>query len=174
VSTPAASGGEAAALGLARRLACFLYEGVLLFGVVMVIGLAYGITTGQRHALMGTLGLQFALFVALGAYFVYFWAWHGQTLAMKTWRIALVAAGGGRVGIGRAVARYLLAWLWFVPALAALRLADLHGGAAIVIVTLAGVLGYAALALLRADRQFWHDVVCGTRLVDRSKKKEPT
>jgi len=27
------------------------------------------------------------------------------------------------------------------------------------------VLAYAGLALLRPDRQFWHDVVCGTRLV---------
>ena len=32
--------------------------------------------------------------------------------------------------------------------------------------TLTGVLTYAALAWLRPDRQFWHDVVCGTRLVD--------
>ena len=32
----------AAPAGLARRLACFLYEGVLLFGVVMVAGLVYG------------------------------------------------------------------------------------------------------------------------------------
>jgi hypothetical protein len=28
-----------------------------------------------------------------------------------------------------------------------------------------GILGYAALALLQPQRQFWHDVVCGTRLI---------
>jgi hypothetical protein len=27
------------------------------------------------------------------------------------------------------------------------------------------VAAYAALAWLRPDRQFWHDVVCGTRLI---------
>jgi uncharacterized RDD family membrane protein YckC len=29
-----------------------------------------------------------------------------------------------------------------------------------------GVAAYAALVWLRPDRQFWHDVACGTRLVD--------
>jgi hypothetical protein len=28
------------------------------------------------------------------------------------------------------------------------------------------VAGYSALALLHPQRQFWHDAVCGTRLID--------
>jgi len=32
-------------------------------------------------------------------------------------------------------------------------------------VLMIGVLTYAALARLHPDRQFWHDAVCGTRLV---------
>ena len=30
--------------GFARRLACLMYEGVLLFGVVMLAGLLYGVS----------------------------------------------------------------------------------------------------------------------------------
>ena len=44
--------------------------------------------------------------------------------------------------------------------------AGLHGKGEIATALFAGVLAYAALVWLRPDRQFWHDVVCGTRLVD--------
>lgn len=152
---------------LRRRLACFLYEGVLLFGVVMAAGLIYSPLVDQRHALVGTLGLRVWLFVVIGLYFTYFWTRHGQTLAMRTWRIGLVGARGGRVSAWRAVARYLLSWLWFLPALAALWLAGLRGAGSSAAVVLAGVLGYAALAWLHPSRQFLHDVICGTRLVHR-------
>ena len=156
----------AAAPGLPRRLACFVYEGVLLFGVLMISAYLYSSLTQQRHALHGKTGLQAFLFVVLGIYFVWFWSRGGQTVAMKAWHIRLVDAQGTAVTQLRAMARYLLAWAWFVPGLVALYLS---GGAASVgamfgVLTL-GVLGFAALAYLRPDRQFWHDVVCGTRLV---------
>ena len=150
---------------LRRRLACFIYEGVLLFGVVMVAGFVYGTLTQQRHALVGTTGLQLVLFVVLGAYFAGFWSRNGQTLAMLTWQIRLVTADGQRVTLARALGRYLLAWLWFLPALLTVSLAGLKGSAPVFSALTAGVLGYAALVWLRPDRQYWHDVVCGTRLV---------
>ena len=156
----------AAAPGLPRRLACFVYEGVLLFGVLMISAYLYSSLTQQRHALHGKTGLQAFLFVVLGIYFVWFWSRGGQTVAMKAWHIRLVDAQGTAVTQLRAMARYLLAWAWFVPGLVALYLS---GGAASIgamigVLTL-GVLGFAGLAYLRPDRQFWHDVVCGTRLV---------
>ena len=43
--------------GLARRLAAMAYEGVLLFGVLMVAGWLYSSLTQQRHALQGKTGL---------------------------------------------------------------------------------------------------------------------
>ena len=156
----------ATAPSVARRLGSFIYEGVLLFGIVMLVGLTYGLVANQRHALVGTPGLRVTLFVALGLYFVYFWSRRGQTLAMKTWRLKLLGPGGTPPGPWRAVVRYLLAWLWFMPALLAVSLAGLKGGLATSAVVLAGTLAYAALSWLRADRQFLHDVVCGTRLVD--------
>ncbi len=163
-----AQAGDAHALPaprLRRRLACFVYEGVLLFGVVMIAGLLYSTVTNQRHALAGTTGLQVFLFVVLGAYFVFFWSRTGQTLAMQTWHIRLVTRAGQRVGSGRALCRYCLSWLWFVPALLAVQLSGLKTGAASFSAMIAGVLAYAAVAWLRPDRQFWHDAVCGTRLV---------
>jgi uncharacterized RDD family membrane protein YckC len=147
-----------------RRLACLVYEGVLLFGIVMVVGLIYSLTTQQRHALQGAWGMQLTLFVVIGCYFVYFWTHSGQTLAMQTWHIRLVTRDGEPVTPARATARYLLAWLWFGPALAGLKMAGLQAWAPFAAATTAGVLAYALLARLHPERQFFHDVVCGTRL----------
>lgn len=152
--------------GVARRMAAFVYEGVLLFGVTMLAGFVFSTATQQRHALQGKTGLQAFLFVILAVYFTWFWSHGGQTVAMKAWHIRLVMADGRPVPTGRALLRYLLSWLWFVPALATAHLAGLRSSGAITTVVIAGVLAYAALARLRTDRQFWHDAVCGTRLID--------
>ena len=149
-----------------RRLLSFIYEGVLLFGVVMLAGFVYGTLTGQRHALQGLHGLQAFVFVVLGLYFVGFWTRVGQTLPMRTWQILLVDRDGRLPGVARATARYLLCWAWFLPALAAVRLLDIQGGGRVTLALAAGVLAYALLALLSRDRQFLHDRLCGTRLVD--------
>jgi uncharacterized RDD family membrane protein YckC len=146
-------------------LACFVYEGVLLFGVVMVAGFAYSTLTEQRHALIGTTGLQALIFAVLGTYFAGFWSRTGQTLAMQTWQIRLVCESGGRVPLRRAVGRYLLSWMWFLPALLTLYLAGVKQGSGVLAVLTTGVFAYAALAWLRADRQYWHDAICRTRLV---------
>jgi hypothetical protein len=119
--TPAVeAAGAPATPGLRRRLACFLYEGVLLFGVVMIAGLLYGLVTRQQHALVGLHGLQAFLSLVLGVYFVVFWSRSGQTLAMQTWHIRLVSsacrvplpaglavvpAGAGRAGLQRVARR---------------------------------------------------------------------
>jgi uncharacterized RDD family membrane protein YckC len=155
----------APAPSLRRRLAAFVYEGVLLFGVIVIVGLLYGALTQQRHALQGQTGLQIVLFAALGLYFVVFWTRGGQTVAMRAWQVRLVAADGRPVGKGRALARYLASWLWFAPALLAARVAGLHSAFEIFGLLAAGVVAYALLAFAHPERQFWHDALCGTRLV---------
>lgn len=165
-TAPTDAGKPMSTPGLARRLAAFVYEGVLLFGVTMISGYLYSSLTQQRHALQGKAGLQAFMFVVLGIYFAWFWSRGGQTVAMKAWNIRLVTADGQAVSQARALLRYVLAWLWFMPALATAYLADLHGPGAITTLLLAGVFTYAALTRLRPDRQFWHDAVCDTRLVD--------
>ena len=151
--------------GLARRLACFLYEGVLLFGVLTVAGLVYGVSTQQRHALVGSAGLQAVLLVVLASYFVYFWSLRGQTLAMQTWHIRLVTLQGAPVTRLRALCRFALAWLWFAPALAMVHYSGLTGSWATFGAIAFGVLAYAGLARFHPDRQYWHDAVCQTRLI---------
>lgn len=162
---PGAAAMSLPAPGVWRRMACFVYEGVLLFGVLMISGYLFSSLTQQRHALVGRHGLQAFLFVVLAIYFVWFWSHGGQTVAMKAWHIRLVDRHGAPVTQARAFVRYLLSWLWFLPALVTLYTAGLHGGGATVGVLLAGVIGYALLALLNRERQFWHDAVCSTRLV---------
>lgn len=160
------SGGTAAPPGLARRLACFVYEGVLLFGVVFVAGYLYSALTQQRNAMQGQHGLQAFLFIVLGIYFVWFWARGGQTVAMKAWHIRVVDAQGRGISQLRALARYLLAWLWFMPALLSVYLLGLQHSSGAVFASLAvGVAAYAALAWLHPRRQFLHDALCGTQLV---------
>jgi uncharacterized RDD family membrane protein YckC len=156
---------DLAAPGLWRRLACFMYEGVLLFGVLMIAGYLFSSLTQQRHALVGRHGLQAFLFIVLGIYFVWFWSHGGQTVAMKAWHVRVVSANGNPVSQARALARYALSWLWFVPALLALYLSPIHSAPLMFAVMVVGVLTYAALARLHPQRQFWHDAACGTRLI---------
>jgi uncharacterized RDD family membrane protein YckC len=133
--------------------------------VVVLVGLPYAVLTQQRHAMQGQTGLQIAVFAALLLYFVTFWTRGGQTVAMRAWHVRLLSANGHPVTPLRALARYLLAWLWFVPALLAAHLAGLHSAGGIFTLLAAGVLAYAALAFLHPQRQFLHDALCGTRLV---------
>lgn len=151
--------------GLPRRLAAFVYEGVLLFGVLMIAGYLYSSLTQQHHALRGQTGLQAFLFVVLAIYFVWFWSHGGQTVAMRAWHVRLVTHDGQPVGQARAALRYLTSWVWFVPALATAWLAGLHSAPQIFALMAVGVIVYALLSRLHPERQFWHDALCGTRLV---------
>jgi uncharacterized RDD family membrane protein YckC len=93
--------------GLWRRMACWVYEGVLLFGVIFLAGYLFGTLSQTRYALDNRNALQAFLFVVLGIYFVWFWA-HGQTLAMKTWNIRVVDRQGRNITQQRALLRYVL------------------------------------------------------------------
>lgn len=163
MTAPAGLG--AAPPGLARRFAALLYEGVLLFGVTFFAGFLYSVLTRQQHAMQGRAGLGAFIFVVLGLYFVGFWTRSGQTLAMKTWHLRVVDAAGGPLGWQRALLRYLLSWLWFLPALLSVWALGLHGGGAIFGSLAAGVLAYLLIARLHPQRQLLHDTICGTRVI---------
>ncbi len=150
--------------GLWRRMACWLYEGMLMFAVVFVAGWLFS-TLGQMRDAMDTRRhlLQAFLFVIFGIYFVYFWS-KGQTLAMKTWGIRVVDTQGRPVTQTRALLRYVLAWLWFLPPLAALTPFKLSGGESFLMIS-GWIAVWALLARFHPQRQFWHDAWAGTRLV---------
>lgn len=159
--------------GVMRRMAAFVYEGVLLFGVIMIAGYLFSSLTQQRHALQGMHGLQAFLFLVLGIYFVWFWSKSGQTVAMKTWHVRLVDRSGRPVTQARALARYLLSWVWFMPALGLAELTGMRAGAGLWGWILGGVALIAVAARWSPDRQFVHDLICGTRVVDARPHPQP-
>jgi uncharacterized RDD family membrane protein YckC len=149
---------------LKRRLASMLYEAMLVFAVLFAAALIFSTLMEQRHAPYLRSALQGGLFFVLGIYFVWLWTHSGQTLAMKTWRIRLTDHSGKPVNFWRAIARYLLAWLWFLPGLA---LAWLLGAktSMLILIPLANIVIWALAIYLDPQRQFLHDRLAGTRLV---------
>jgi uncharacterized RDD family membrane protein YckC len=149
---------------LPRRMACWLYEGMLLFAVVFVAGWLFS-TLGQMRDSMDARRplLQAFLFFVFGVYFAWFWA-KGQTLAMKTWNIRVVDRAGRPLTQGRALLRYVCSWLWFLPPLALIAPFKL-GGAQNLVLVLGWVAVWAVLSRFHPQRQFWHDALAGTRLI---------
>ncbi len=161
--------------GVWRRMACFVYEGVLLFGVSLISGAlaaavvaAVGeVTVMQHQALLGVIG-----FLVYGLYFCGFWSRRGQTLAMQTWNIRLETSHGALLTPARAFIRYLAAYVWLVPAVVVARLNGWSGWSLLLAVAV-GILAWAALARLHPQRQFLHDAVCGTRLIHWQAQRRP-
>ena len=152
-------------------MACWLYEGILMFGVVFIAGYLFSTLSQTRHALDNRHGLQAFVFLVFGVYFVWFWA-RGQTLAMKTWNIRIVDVNGARLTQRRALLRYALSWIWFLPPLGVSWLQGLSGPEGAVL-TFGWVAIWAILARFQPERQFWHDVLAGTRLISWSAPAKP-
>jgi uncharacterized RDD family membrane protein YckC len=128
--------------GIARRLACMLYEAILLFAIGFAASSFFFYASGGLGASgHGRTMLQLFLVAVFAAYFLWCWLRGGQTLAMKTWKIRLVAPGHDRVPPLTALLRFVLALLAVPTGIA---------------------LGWA---LFDRDRQFLHDRIAGTRLV---------
>ncbi len=130
--------------GIGRRLASMLYEGLVVFAVLLI-----GFWLPQ--ALLAGAGLGFSprllwlhVLLLLMAYFVWFWLHGGQTLPMKTWKLRLINADGAPLRPLQAVLRYLAAW----PSILLFGI---------------GILW----ALVDRDRQFLHDRLAGSRIVSR-------
>jgi len=148
---------------LPRRLACWVYEGMLLFAVVFTAGYLFSTLSQTRHALDNRHPIQLFLFVVLGIYFTWLWS-KGQTLAMKTWKIRVVDVNGHPLTQQRALLRYVLSYVWFMPPLLASWLMGTAGAEAYLMM-LAWVIVYALLTRFQTQRQYLHDVWAGTRLV---------
>ncbi len=148
---------------LPRRMACWLYEGLLMFGVVFIAGYLFGTLSQTRNAMDNRHALQAFLFVVFGIYFVWLWA-KGQTLAMKTWDIRVVDRSYRPLTQARALLRYALSWLWFLPPLIVMAPFQLTGPESVVII-MGWVAIWAILSRFHPERQFWHDALAGTRLI---------
>ena len=152
-------------------MACWVYEGLLMFGVVFMAGYLFSTLSQTRNAMDNRHALQAFVFVIFGIYFVWFWS-RGQTLAMKTWDIRVVGKDGAPITQKRALLRYALSWLWFLPPLVVSYLFNLSGREGAVLV-LGWVAVWAVLARFHPQKQFWHDAMAGTRLITWVAKESP-
>ena len=137
---PATSAGHP---NILPRLACLFYDTVLVFGVLVFALLLPHILIGAfLHRTATPIALWAHLFLVLLVYFVGFWTYRGQTLAMRTWHLRLQGRNGSPPRLARALLRYLLCW----PSI--------------------GLFGIGFFwALLDPERQFLHDRLAGTRIV---------
>jgi len=178
VTTPAAAPAAARApalplAALGRRLAALAYELLLLTALVFVASFALlPFVSPQRAGASLTLPdvpartlLFCALFAVAALYYTWCWTDGRRTLPQKTWRMRLVDTRGRALTYRRALVRYLAAWIGPLLALATYVAARPHGVGAIALVPLA--LAYLAAAV-DPDRQFLHDRVAATRVVDAS------
>ena len=134
-----------------------------MFGVVFIAGYLFSTLSQTRNALDNRHALQAFLFVVFGIYFVWFWA-QGQTLAMKTWDIRVVDIHGANITQKRALMRYAMSWLWFLPPLSLSWMFKLPASEGAVL-AVGWVAVWAILARFHPQKQFWHDAWAGTRLV---------
>lgn len=151
-----------------RRLMAMVYDLLLITAIEFFVNFLFIFVTGNRQApVYHQLGIAL-FFVVAAAYFIHAWSGSGFTLAMKTWRIKVVKVGHARVPFTAALLRHVFAWGWLLPALFASHVLKLsHGqtGAALVI----GIAVWALTALFDKDRQFLHDRLAGTRLIQLPK-----
>jgi uncharacterized RDD family membrane protein YckC len=100
---------------LRRRLAAILYDALLLAGVLFAASLPLVVAAGGRAIAPGNPHyLGYLLIVAYG-YFAFGWCHGGQTLGMKSWHVRLVSDGAAPFGYRRALARFLVAIVSWLP-----------------------------------------------------------
>lgn len=148
-------------------MACLVYEGLILFGIGLIpgaLGALFVALTNQQHPLQSATSLRVVTFAIYAVYFTWFWSKRGQTLPMQTWHIRVVTTTGQGLSQLRALARFFAACLWVAPAALLTTLNHWTRWEALGSFGL-GIVAYAGLALLHPQRQFWHDALCGTRLV---------
>lgn len=154
-----------AAPSIARRLLSMLYESLLLFAIGFAAAWVFFFASGGREA-SGLLrfALQAFLLVVFAAYFLWCWLRGGQTLAMKAWRIRLVAPGNARIPPLTALLRFVYACMLLGAFFAAIAAAFWHRNPWLAFASLAVAGVGLGWALVDRDGQFLHDRLAGTRL----------
>jgi uncharacterized RDD family membrane protein YckC len=115
-------------------------------------------------ALPERVALFLMLFAILAWYFVWSWTGGRRTLPMKTWRLKLVLANGQPLMAKVALLRYLAAWIGPVLSLAAYAVLHRYGYGAHALWLIAFNFLWA---FVDPERQFLHDRIAGTRIVQQ-------
>jgi len=149
-----------------RRLLSLVYESVLLLALLMVgSGLFYPLAVRLPPDVARHLQALFLLLL-MAVYFGWCWLRAGQTLPMKTWRIRLVAADGGGVGVRAAMIRFLAGLLIYLPLFATSVWAYFSPSAhPFLLVSVFVTLIAWCWPLWDGDRRMLHDRLAGTRLI---------
>jgi uncharacterized RDD family membrane protein YckC len=146
-------------------MASLFYEAFLAFAISMATAFVFSVATQMRHALQGRVALAVLIALVLGVYFTASWA-RGRTLPMQTWRMRIIDRHGRPPRLGRAWLRFALCSVWVAPPIAVFAHQRLTDWKPITLVLLGWCALWGLLSLLHPQRQFWHDVWAGTRLVD--------
>jgi len=127
---------------LARRLAAMVYEALLVFAVALFAAWVFFFSSGGRDATRGVVRAELQIFIFLVLGAYFVWCW----------------LRGGQTLAMRA---------WKI------RLVDVTPGKAVArFVIAAALLPLSILwALVDRDRQFLHDRLAGTRLIDTGNQK---
>jgi uncharacterized RDD family membrane protein YckC len=160
--------------GLARRFAALAYELLLVVAILFVAGFLFLPLVTPGHAadaaalavpaLPQRVLLFCLLFATLAAYFIWSWSLGRRTLPMKTWRLSLVLRDGQPLSPRTALRRYLGTWIGPALALGAFATLARYGWGA----HAAWLLAFNFLwAFVDPERQFLHDRLAGTRIVQR-------
>lgn len=128
--------------GFWRRIICLIYESLLLLAILFIASFIFHLIFRDTHTAYFRSLFQLYLLVIMGYYFVWYWTHGGQTLAMQTWKMRLVAVDGSGLTKKQAITRYLLALIGIF----------LFGSGII-------------WALFDRDHQFLHDRLAGTRII---------
>jgi uncharacterized RDD family membrane protein YckC len=155
---------------LPRRIGALAYEALLLAALALVAGFVLLPFMSPARVASPTIAPVFVrtmMFCVLtgGAaiYYGWFWSEGRRTLPQKTWRLRLVDVDGGPLSRATALVRYAAGWIG--PAAAIAAYAALRPAAAGRYAALLLLVNYA-WALIDTDRQFLHDRIAGTQVVD--------
>ncbi len=132
---------------LPRRLLIMAYDGVILFGL-LVVASAIALPIGDLEKVaFEDFWFTLWLFLVCFAYLGGCWRYGGMTVGMRAWKVKLVSEDGGGVSWPRCLLRFLIA------------------------IISAGLFGLGFLwALIDKRKRGWHDLSAHTLLL-RSKSK---
>jgi len=155
---------------MARRIGALAYEALLLTAMAFVAGFVFlpflPHDPARQTLVVPSILARAVMFGTLvaGAGFYYVWCWSDgrRTLPQKTWRLRLLDRAGAPPTRARALVRYVACWIGPALALAAYALLAPrgHGPNAAAFIAL----GYC-WAVVDPDRQFLHDRIAGTWVV---------
>lgn len=126
-----------------RRTLSMFYDFLLLLAIWFIASFIFHLVFRDTNAVYFRPLFQFYLLFVAGIYFIWFWTHGGQTLAMQTWKMRVVTSSGQRLTTRQAITRYLFAVIGIT------------------------FFGFGIMwALFDRDRQYLHDRLAGTRIVN--------